>query len=183
MELQPHFLFNTLHAISGLMHRDVKVAHEMLVLLADMLNDAVQTVRNQEVTLEEELKTLEPYMQIQQIRFGDRLRVDYDIDGEALGARVPHLIFQPLVENAIKHGIGDLGRTGRGLGAGVGRTPPARGTGRRAGVARCPAVVRRRPHEHAGALELPLRRTTPVRATRRAGRRCPRDGHHSAVER
>lgn len=113
MELQPHFLFNTLHAISGLMHRDVKVAQEMLVLLADMLNDAVHTVRDQEVTLEEELKTLKLYIQIQQIRFGDRLRVDYDIDGEALGARVPHLMFQPLVENAIKHGIGDCASGGQ----------------------------------------------------------------------
>ena len=113
MELQPHFLFNTLHAISALMHRDVKVANEMLVLLADMLDAALQTVRDQEVTLEEELKTLKLYMQIQQIRFGDRLWVAYDIDEEALGARVPHLIFQPLVENAIKHGIADRASGGQ----------------------------------------------------------------------
>lgn len=113
MELQPHFLFNTLHAISALMHRDVKVANEMLVLLADMLDAALQTVRDQEVTLEEELETLKLYMQIQQIRFGDRLRVKYAIDPEALGARVPHLIFQPLVENAIKHGIADRAAGGR----------------------------------------------------------------------
>jgi LytS/YehU family sensor histidine kinase len=113
MELQPHFLFNTLHAISALMHRDVKTANEMLVLLADMLDSALQTVRDQEVTLEEELKTLKLYMQIQQIRFGDRLHVDYAVDPEALGARVPHLIFQPLVENAVKHGIADRAAGGQ----------------------------------------------------------------------
>ena len=81
-QLQPHFLFNTLHAISALMHRDVKAANEMLVLLADMLDAALQTVRDQEVTLEEELKTLKLYMQIEQIRFGNRLQVDYAIDPE-----------------------------------------------------------------------------------------------------
>jgi two-component system, LytTR family, sensor kinase len=113
MELQPHFLFNTLHAISSLMHRDVKAANEMLVLLADMLDAALQNVRDQEVTLEEELKTLKLYVQIQQVRFGDRLKVEYDVDHEALGARVPHMIFQPLVENAIKHGIGDRSSGGR----------------------------------------------------------------------
>jgi len=106
MELQPHFLFNALHSISALMHRDVKAANEMLVLLADMLDAALQSVRDQEVTLEEELETLKLYVQIQQIRFGDRLKVDYAIDPDALPARVPHMIFQPLVENAIKHGIG-----------------------------------------------------------------------------
>ena len=113
MELQPHFLFNTLHAISALMHRDVKAANEMLVLLADMLEVALQSVRDQEVSLAEEIKTLKLYVEIQQIRFGDRLRVYYDIDPEALNALVPHMIFQPLVENAIKHGIADRRSGGR----------------------------------------------------------------------
>ena len=113
MELQPHFLFNTLHAISALMHRDVKAANEMLVLLADMLEVALQNVKDQEVSLAEEIKTLKLYVEIQQIRFGDRLRVYYEIDPEALNARVPHMIFQPLVENAIKHGIADRRSGGR----------------------------------------------------------------------
>ena len=113
MELQPHFLFNTLHAISALMHRDVKAANEMLVLLADMLDAALHSVRDQEVTLQEELETLKLYMQIQQIRFGERLQVRYAIDSDALPARVPHMIFQPLVENAIKHGIADRAAGGR----------------------------------------------------------------------
>lgn len=107
MELQPHFLFNTLHAISALMHRDVKAANEMLVLLADMLEIALQNMRDQEVTLGEEIETLKLYVRIQQIRFSDRLRAYYDIDDAAVNARVPHFIFQPLVENAIKHGIAD----------------------------------------------------------------------------
>jgi LytS/YehU family sensor histidine kinase len=113
MELQPHFLFNTLNAISTLMHKDMKTAHEMLVLLGDMLEAAPQNVRDQEVTLEEELRTLKLYVRIQQVRFGDRLRADYDIDPNGLGARVPHMIFQPLVENAIKHGIADRATGGR----------------------------------------------------------------------
>lgn len=113
MELQPHFLFNTLHAISALMHRDVKGANEMLVLLADMLETALQNVRDAEVTLHEEIETVKLYLKIHQIRYGNRLRTEYDIDEVALNARVPHLIFQPLVENAIKHGITGRARGGR----------------------------------------------------------------------
>ncbi len=113
MELQPHFLFNTLHAISALMHRDVKGANEMLVLLADMLENALQNVRDAEVTLHEEIETVKLYLKIHQIRYGNRLRTEYDIDADALDSRVPHLIFQPLVENAIKHGIAGRARGGR----------------------------------------------------------------------
>jgi LytS/YehU family sensor histidine kinase len=113
MELQPHFLFNTLHAISALMHRDVKGANEMLVLLADMLETALQNVRDAEVTLREEVETVKLYLKIHQIRYGDRLRTEYDIDADALDARVPHLIFQPIAENAIKHGIAGRARGGR----------------------------------------------------------------------
>lgn len=105
MELQPHFLFNTLNTISTLMERDPEGANEVLVLVADMLEIALANVRDQEVTLEEELDTLKLYVQIQQIRFGDRLRVEYDIDPDTLNLRVPHMLLQPIVENAIKHGI------------------------------------------------------------------------------
>lgn len=113
MELQPHFLFNTLHAISALMHRDVKSANEMLVLLADMLEVALKNVRDAEVTLAEEIETVKLYLSIHQIRLGERLQTEYDIDAGALTARVPHLIFQPLVENAIKHGIATRATGGR----------------------------------------------------------------------
>ena len=89
------------------LHRIAKLPpSKRAAALADAI-DALQTVRDQEVTLEEELKTLKLYMQIQQIRFGDRLHVGYAVDPVALDARVPHLIFQPLVENAIKYGIAD----------------------------------------------------------------------------
>jgi LytS/YehU family sensor histidine kinase len=113
MELQPHFLFNTLNAISALMHRDVKAANEMLVLLADMLHAALANVRHQEVPLKKEIDTLKLYVQIQQIRFGDRLRVDWKVDPDTLHARVPHMILQPIVENAIQHGIADRATGGR----------------------------------------------------------------------
>jgi signal transduction histidine kinase len=113
MELQPHFLFNTLNAISTLMHRDVKAANEMLVLLADMLQAALANVHDQEVPLEREIETLALYVRIQQIRFGDRLQVVWKVDPDTLGARVPHLILQPIVENALQHGIADRASGGR----------------------------------------------------------------------
>src|SRR5690606_11657015 len=113
MELQPHFLFNTLHAISALLHRDVKGANEMLVLLADMLETALQNVHDAEVTLDEEIETVKLYLKIHRIRCGKRLRTEYDVEAAALGALVPHLVFQPLVENAIKHGISGRARGGR----------------------------------------------------------------------
>jgi two-component sensor histidine kinase len=113
MELQPHFLFNTLNAISALMHRDVKAANEMLVLLADMLHRALVNVHDQEVTLEQEIDSLNLYVRIQQIRFGERLQVVWKVDPNTLRACVPHMILQPLVENAIQHGIADRATGGQ----------------------------------------------------------------------
>lgn len=113
MELQPHFLFNTLHSISALMYRDVQAANAMLVLLADMLRRALDTARAQEVTLAEELETLRLYVEIEQIRFRDRLEVVWNIDPDTLPGRVPHMTLQPLFENAIRHGLGDRAEAGR----------------------------------------------------------------------
>jgi two-component system LytT family sensor kinase len=113
MELQPHFLFNALNAVSALMQRDVDAANEMLVLLADMLAASIDAVHEQEVELARELETLRIYVRIQQIRLGDRLRVDWDVDPDTLRSRVPHLILQPLVENAILHGIEQRAAGGR----------------------------------------------------------------------
>lgn len=113
MEMQPHFLFNALHSISALMMRDVQAANEMLVLLSDMLRRAVDTVREQEVPLAAEIETVQLYLQIEQVRFRDRLSVAWDIDPDTLTSRVPHMLLQPLIENAIKHGIGR--RSGLGL--------------------------------------------------------------------
>ena len=105
MQLQPHFLFNTLNAISALIPHDAKPARRMLARLGDLLRVTLEHEETQEVTLREELAFLEPYLEIEQARLEDRLTVVMKIAPETLEARVPHLILQPLVENAIRHGI------------------------------------------------------------------------------
>ena len=113
LEMQPHFLFNALHSVSSLIHSDPRAANDTLVLISDMLRHAVDTVRLQEVSLREELATLRLYTQIQQVRFGDRLRLTWQIEESALDAAVPHMLLQPLVENAIKHGLETHSTAGR----------------------------------------------------------------------
>ena len=105
LEMQPHFLFNALHSVSALIDSDPTAANDTLVLVSDMLRHAVETARVQEVSLREELRTLRLYTQIQQVRFGERLHIAWNIADEALDAAVPHMLLQPLVENAIKHGV------------------------------------------------------------------------------
>jgi signal transduction histidine kinase len=105
-QLQPHFLFNTLNTISALMHRDVDAADAMIARLSDLLRLSLQMVGVQEVTLKEELDFLSKYLEIEQTRFRDRLTVVFDIPPDTFDALVPNLVLQPLVENAIKHGIG-----------------------------------------------------------------------------
>jgi signal transduction histidine kinase len=104
-QLHPHFLFNTLNSISCLMHRDVAAADRTLVRLADLLRLTLERLGEQEVTLEEELDFLRKYLDIERTRFVDRLEVRFDIGAETLQAMVPTLLLQPLVENAIKHGV------------------------------------------------------------------------------
>jgi two-component system LytT family sensor kinase len=104
-QLHPHFLFNTLHAISSLVHHDPDKADAMIERLSDLLRVTLRKVGVQEVELAEELEYLRAYLDIQQIHFGDRLRLEYTIDAAALDVMVPTLILQPLVENAIKHGL------------------------------------------------------------------------------
>ena len=105
MQLHPHFLFNTLNAISSLMHTDVEAADRMMARLSDLLRLTLDGAGKQMVTLKEEIDFLNHYLEIEQIRFEDRLTVRLDIPSETLDAQVPTLLLQPLVENAIKHGI------------------------------------------------------------------------------
>lgn len=113
MQLQPHFLFNTLHTISALMHRDVKRADSMIAALSDLLRMSLRSVGVQEVELREELEFLQRYLEIMSLRFGERLTVTLDIDPNVLDARVPTLVLQPLVENSFRHGFGDGMRAGQ----------------------------------------------------------------------
>lgn len=107
-ELQPHFLFNTLHAISTLVHTNPDSADRMISRLSDLLRLTFDRSGAARVPLQEELEFLEKYLEIEQTRFQDRLTVRYDIDPATLDAEVPRLILQPLVENAIKHGVTPL---------------------------------------------------------------------------
>jgi len=104
-QLHPHFLFNTLNAISALMHRDVEAADQMLSKLSDLLRIALDQRGAQEVALKDELEFLQKYLEIEQTRFGDRLSVDFTIEPQTLDAQVPNLILQPLVENSIRHAV------------------------------------------------------------------------------
>lgn len=105
MQLHPHFLFNTLNSIAVLMRRDVDAAGRMLNRLSDLLRLTLDQAGKQLITVKEELEILEGYLQIQQIRFQDRLTVKMHVDPATLHLRVPNLILQPLVENSIRHGI------------------------------------------------------------------------------
>ena len=113
MQLHPHFLFNTLHSISSLMHRDIEAADKMIARLGDFLRLTLENSGTQEVTLQEELEFLRCYLEIEHIRFQDRLTTHMDIAPQALVTHVPNLILQPIVENAIRHGIAPRSTPGR----------------------------------------------------------------------
>jgi two-component sensor histidine kinase len=105
-QLQPHFLFNTLNAISSLVvMKQPELANKMISKLAGLLRNTLHLPESHAVTLREELTVVEEYLSIEQIRFGPRLDVSLDVDSEAHEAQVPRFILQPLVENAIRHGI------------------------------------------------------------------------------
>jgi len=113
MQLDPHFLFNTLHSISSLMHEDVDAADDMLTRLSDLLRLSLEDVDEQEVTLKREIEFLDGYLAIQQTRFRDRFKVKVNIDPRSLDALVPNMILQPLVENAVQHGIASRAGAGQ----------------------------------------------------------------------
>jgi two-component system LytT family sensor kinase len=112
-QLNPHFLFNTLNAVSALVARDPRGVRDMIALLSELLRYALKESREQEIPLHEELRLLRLYLEILEIRYQGQLRTIVSVDPEAHEALVPNLILQPLVENAMKHGIDRAG--GHGL--------------------------------------------------------------------
>lgn len=104
-QLHPHFLFNALQAISTLLHRDPATADRLLVRLSDLLRAMLDDASGQTLSLRTELGLTRKYLDIEQVRFGDRLRVEWRVDESLLEAQVPSLIVLPLVENAIRHGL------------------------------------------------------------------------------
>src|SRR5436309_14425148 len=113
MQLHPHFLFNTLHSISSLVLEDPSKANSMIARLGDFLRLTLENSEQQLVTLKEEIEFLRTYLEIEQVRFGDRLTVAFEIEPTTLSAAVPHLILQPVVENAIQHAIAPRATPGR----------------------------------------------------------------------
>jgi len=107
MQLHPHFLFNTLHSISSLVNEDPEAAEAMIARFSELLRLSLENTGAEEVPLSQEVEFIERYLEIEQIRFEDRLHIHFDIDPQTLDARVPNLILQPLVENAIRHGIAE----------------------------------------------------------------------------
>lgn len=113
MQLHPHFLFNTLNSISALQLENVEAAQEMTARLGDFLRLTLENVGAHEVTLEREIEFLRCYLDIEQVRFGRRLATNIEVAPEVRHVMVPNLILQPLVENAIRHGIAPRAAPGR----------------------------------------------------------------------
>ena len=105
MQIHPHFLFNTLNSISALLHKDVEAADRMIARLGDFLRLTLKRSKAETIDFEQELEFLKCYLDIEHIRFQDRLTVEMDIDPQTLKIPVPNLILQPIVENAVRHGI------------------------------------------------------------------------------
>src|SRR5882672_1062237 len=113
MQLHPHFLFNTLHSISALLNKDTQAARRMITRLGDFLRLTLENSGTQEVTLQEEMAFLNSYLEIERIRFQDRLTTLVNVDPGVLDVRVPNLILQPIVENAMRHAIATNSHAGR----------------------------------------------------------------------
>ena len=113
MQLHPHFLFNALNALSELIHRDPRAADRMVSRLGDLLRSTLESDGQEEVPLARELDVLERYLDVERLRFPDRLSVHVDVAPDCLRAAVPNFILQPLVENAVRHGIAARPGAGR----------------------------------------------------------------------
>lgn len=105
MQLQPHFLFNTLHSIASMIDIDTRNAQKMLRKLGDLLRRLLEYDAEQMVTVADELKFIKDYLDLEQVRYQDRVIIHYTVAEAALAAKIPNMIFQPLVENAVKYGI------------------------------------------------------------------------------
>ena len=113
MQLHPHFLFNTLHSISALVHRDPEAADRMIARLGDFLRLTLENSGAAEVSLQKELEFLTCYLEIERVRFQDRLTTSLEVEPGALDTPVPNLILQPIVENALRHGVAQSKAPGR----------------------------------------------------------------------
>jgi two-component system, LytTR family, sensor kinase len=111
-QLQPHFFFNALNSISSLMRDDVEVADDMITRLSDLLRVSLKTDAAQEIPLLKEVEVIETYIEIERLRFSDRLNFSCDLTEETATAKLPALILLPLVENAVRHGIAPRSRPG-----------------------------------------------------------------------
>jgi len=112
-QLHPHFLFNTLHTISVLLREDAEAANRVLLKLSELLRVSLDHTRADQIPLQQELDFLEAYLSIEQTRFEERLETSITADGEARAALIPTLLLQPLVENAMRHGIAPRAAGGR----------------------------------------------------------------------
>ncbi len=112
-QLQPHFLFNTLHSISELIHEDVEAADTMIARLGDFLRSTLQNSGQQMVTLQKDLEFMQCYFEIERTRFREALSMQLEVEPQTLDALVPSFLWQPIVENSIRHGIATSTRRGR----------------------------------------------------------------------
>jgi two-component system sensor histidine kinase AlgZ len=125
LQLNPHFLFNSLHSISALATLDGPRARDMCIRLADFLRTSLGLGDRETIPIREEIALARRYLDVEQVRFGERLRVDADIDADCEDCGVPALLLQPLVENAVKHGVagliegGSIGLTARRQASGL----------------------------------------------------------------
>src|SRR5260370_41729326 len=113
MRWEEQVIFRKQNGISALMHKDGGLADTMVARLGELLRSSLETIGTQEVPLRKELEFIQPYLEIEQARLGERLSVKMDIKPEAMDLQVPNMILQPLVENAIRHGIAPFSKRGQ----------------------------------------------------------------------
>jgi two-component system LytT family sensor kinase len=113
MQINPHFLFNTLNAISTLVHTDPEAADDMITDLSELFRGSLESSDEQEIPLARELEFLQRYLSIEQRRFGNHLQIEQSVEPEILSALVPTFILQPLVENAVRHGVESQANVGK----------------------------------------------------------------------